>query len=151
MLTFQRTTKTSNAMKYKMHILDMRISPCLLQPANSTELSILRGSPAILIMILVWSLFQLQWFLMKLLTVMVWHSQITTNWSSLHKKLIQLSIHFIFGSMDVPDNLGPLMYSTHFSTTQQTSSWLGTMVKPMILKVCLNCDEIVYYIEQVNT
>ena len=98
-MTFQRTTKTSNAMKYKMHILDMTISPCLLQPANSTELSILTASPAILIMILVWSLFQLQWFLMKLVTVMMWHSQITTNWSSLHKKLIQLSIdtfHFWF-------------------------------------------------------
>ena len=82
------------------------------------HLSILRSSPAILIMILVWSLFQLQWCLMKLLTVIMWHSQIKTNWSSLYKKLIQLSIHFIFGPMDVPDNLGPHMYSVHFSTTQ---------------------------------
>ena len=68
--------------------------------------------------LLVCSLFQLQWCLMKLLTVIMWHSQITTNWSSLYKKLIQLSIHFIFGPMDVPDNLGPHMYSVHFSTTQ---------------------------------
>ena len=49
-LTFLRTTKTSNAMKYKEHILDMK---SLQQLATSTELPILRASPAILIMILV--------------------------------------------------------------------------------------------------
>ena len=63
------------------------------------------------------------------------HSQITTNWSPLYKKLIQLSIHFIFGLLNVLDNLGPNMYSIHFPTAQQISSWLGTMVKPIILKV----------------
>ena len=57
----------------------------------------------------------------------------------MYKKLIQLLIHFIFGLMDVLDNLGPNIKLT----------W--NYGEAHLLKGMLNCGEIVYYIEEVST
>ena len=61
--------------------------------------------------------------------------------------------------MDVPDNLGPNMYFVHFSyyVFHSFSYYPATIKltwnygKAHHFKGMLNCDEIEYYIEEVNT